>query len=154
MLRPRADAEGVAAPSRRENTPLMVRGFGGRGQTGGRAVGQGRIAEDTLLFGRLGLANVRQKAGIRSAEMGVVGSRLFQAELAVDGEANFGGVVVFLAVIFPPADRAKHERFRRFQSFISTAGATKADFDGGAHTQMDERKGVRDYGETGQFLAP
>jgi hypothetical protein len=129
----------------------MVRGIGGRGQTGGRAVRQGRTAEDTLLFDRLGLANIRQKVGMGSPEMGVVGSRLFQAELAVDGEANLRAVVVFLAVVFPPADRAKHERFRRSQSFISTAGTTKARFDGSTHTEIDERKGVRDYGR--QLLA-
>jgi hypothetical protein len=91
---------------------------------------------------------------MRSAEMGVVGTRLFQAELAVDGEANFRGFAVFLAVVLPPADGAKLLRFRRFQSFISAAGATKAGFDGGTRTEMDERKGVRDYGQTGQFLAP
>jgi hypothetical protein len=123
----------------------MVRGFGGKGQTSRRAVQAGRIAKDTLLFGRLGLANIGQKAGMRSAAMGVVGSRFFEAELAVDGEANFRGVIVFLAVVFPPADRAKLERFRRFQSFISTAGATKAHFDGGTHTEMDDKCRESDY---------
>jgi hypothetical protein len=134
------------------NTSLIVRGFGGRGQTSGRAVQAGRIAKDTLLFGRLGLANVGQKARMRSAALGVVGSRLFEAELAVHGEANFRGVIVFLTVVLPPADRAKLERFGRFQSFISTAGATKADFDGGTHTWMDGKNGAWDYGEANQFL--
>jgi hypothetical protein len=82
---------------------------------------------------------------MRGAKMGKIGSRFFQAELAVDGEADFRGVIVFLAVVFPPADRAKLERFRRFQSFISTAGATKAHFDGGTHTEMDGKCGERDY---------
>ena len=40
------------------------------------------------------------------AALGVVDSRLFEAELTVDSEAHFGGVIVFLAVVFPPADRA------------------------------------------------
>ena len=43
------------------NASLMVRGFGGKGQTSGRVVRAGRIAKDTLLFGRLGLANMRQE---------------------------------------------------------------------------------------------
>ena len=59
-----ADAEGVTAPLDRVNTPLMVRGFGGRGQTGGRAVLEGRTAKDTLLFGRLGLARVRRETWV------------------------------------------------------------------------------------------
>lgn len=44
------------------NTLLMVRGFAGKGQTSGRAVRPGRIAGDTLLFGRLGLAKVRAES--------------------------------------------------------------------------------------------
>jgi hypothetical protein len=127
------------------NTSLIVRGFGGRGQTSGRAVEAGRIAKDTLLFGRLGLANIGQKSRMGSATLGVVGPRLFEAELAVDGEANFRGVIVFLTVVLPPADRAKLERFGRFQSFISTAGATKADFNGGTHTEMDGKCREWDY---------
>jgi hypothetical protein len=35
-----------------------------------------------------------------------IGTRLIQAELAVDGEADFRGIGVFLSVILPPADRA------------------------------------------------
>jgi hypothetical protein len=82
---------------------------------------------------------------MRSAALGVVGPRLFEAELAVDGEANFRGVIVFLAVVLPPADRAKLERFGRFESFISTAGATKAHFDGCTHTEMDGKCREWDY---------
>jgi hypothetical protein len=128
----------------------MVRGFGGRGQTSGRVVRAGRIAKDTLLFGRLGLANIGQKPGMRSAAMGVVDSRFFEAELAVDGEANFRGVIVFLAVIFPPADRAKLERFGSLESFISTAGTAKADFDGGTHGRMDGKGVAWDYLRSGR----
>jgi hypothetical protein len=80
-----------------------------------------------------------------SAALSVVGSRFFEADLTVDGQANFRGVVVFLAVVFPPADRAKLERFGRFQSFISTTRTTKAHFDGGTHTRIDGKNRVRDY---------
>ena len=102
------------------------------------------------MFGALRLANVRQKAGMRSAEMGVVGSRLLEAELAVDGEANFRGVIVFLAVVFPPADRAKLKRFRRFEGFISTTRATKADLDGRTHSKMDGEGVAWDYLRSGR----
>ena len=60
------------------------------------------------------------------AELGIVDSRFFEAELAVDGEAHLGGVIVFLAVVFPPADRAKLERCGRFESLRSAARATVA----------------------------
>jgi hypothetical protein len=35
-----------------------------------------------------------------------IGTRLIQAELAVDGETNLRSVGILLTVIFPPADRA------------------------------------------------
>jgi hypothetical protein len=119
----------------------MVRGFAGRGQTNGRAVRRGRIAEGTLLFGRLRLANVGQETRVSRAASSIIGSRFFEAELAVDSEADLGGVVVFLVVIFPPADRAKLERRGSFEGFVSAAGAAKADFDGGTHKEMDGENG-------------
>ena len=60
------------------------------------------------------------------AALGVVGSRFFEAQLAVDGEAHFGGVIVFLAVVFPPANRAKLECRGRFEGLRSAARATVA----------------------------
>ncbi len=80
------------------------------------------------------------------AELGVVDSRFFEAQLAVNGEAHFGGIIVFLAVVFPPADRAKLECFGRFESLVSATGATEAHFDRRAHTRLDAKNGVRDYG--------
>ncbi len=131
---PRADAGGVTAPLGRMNTPLMVRGFGGKGQTGGRGVRAGRIAKDTLLFGRLGLANIGQETRMGSAALGVVGSRLFEAELAVDGEANFRGIAVFLAVVLPPADGAKRSGASGCSEFVyPQQGQREAGFDGGTH---------------------
>jgi hypothetical protein len=91
------------------------------------------------------------------AALGVVGAGFFEAELAVDGEADFGGVVVFLTVVLPPADRTKLKGCRSFESLKSAAGATVAHFDTGTHTRMDEESGGRDYesqpAEAGQFLA-
>jgi len=86
----------------------MVRGFAGRVKP--RAWrGSG---ENELLFGGLRLANVGQKTWMGGAALGVVGAGLFEAELAIDGEAHIGGIVVFLTVVLPPADRAKHEGCR------------------------------------------
>ena len=86
------------------------------------------------LLGELGLANVGQKTGMGCAALGVVGAGFFEAELAVDGEADFGGVVVFLTVVLPPANRAKFKGCRSFESLKSTAGATVTHFNRSTHT--------------------
>ena len=82
-----------------------------------------RGPEEALLFSELGLADVRQKAGMGRAAMGVVGTSLVQAEGAVHRQANLGGVHVFLAVVLPPADRAKGQRAGRVQCLASAARA-------------------------------
>ena len=77
----------------------MLRGFAGRVKLG-RALAVGkRTVIGTLLFGVLGLAHVAEKAGMSGAALGVVVTGLFEAELAIYGEADFGGVVVFMAVV-------------------------------------------------------
>jgi hypothetical protein len=107
----------------------MLRGFAGRVKLG-RALAVGkRTVIGTLLFGVLGLAHVAEKAGMGRAALGVVVAGLFEAELAIYGEADFGGVVVFLAVVFPPADGAKAKRAWGFKGFKSTAGAAIAGSD-------------------------
>jgi hypothetical protein len=108
----------------------MVRGFAGRGQTSGKAKKVVGIGKDTLLFGRLGFANIGQETRMGRAALGIVDSRFFEAELAVDGEAHFGSVIVFLAVIFPPADRAEVECFGYFKSLVSAARTTVTDVQG------------------------
>ncbi len=123
----------------------MVRGFAGRGQTGATAVRARSIGKGTLLFGGLGLTDVRKKTGIGCAVLGEVDSRLLQAQLAVHGEPDFGGVTVFLPVVFPPADRTKLEGSGRFESLVSTARTTVAHFDGRTHNKMDAENGARDY---------
>ena len=125
VSRPRADAKGNRAPLGRGYLSYGT-GVSRAGQTGGRAVGGGRIDGDTLLFGRQRLANIGQETWMGRAELGVVHSRFFEAQLAVHGEAHFGGVMVFLAVVFPPADRAELECRRRFESLRSAARATVA----------------------------
>jgi hypothetical protein len=84
------------------------------------------------------------------AALGIVGAGFLKAELAVDGEADLRGVAVLLAIVFPPADRAKFKSCRGIESFRSAAGATEAHFDRWIHTGMDGKSGGWDYGK--QFV--
>jgi hypothetical protein len=52
------------------------------------------------------LTNVREEAWMGGAAVGEVVAGFVQAEGAVDREADFASVGIFLAVIFPPANRA------------------------------------------------
>jgi hypothetical protein len=67
----------------------------------------------------------------------VVASSFAEAELAVYGEPHVGSVVVFLAVIFPPADRAELQGSGGIEGPVSAARATEADIDLGTHKKMD-----------------
>lgn len=98
------------------------------------------------MFGGLRLANVGQKTGMGSAAPGIVGAGFFQTQLTVDGEANVCGVIIFLAVVFPPADRAKLQGVGCIESLVSAAGTTIAHFDRRTHTRMDGKSGGWDYG--------
>jgi hypothetical protein len=55
---------------------------------------------------------------------GKVLARLIQAQMTVDREADFPGVFVFLAVIFPPAYWAQSHGAGGFQRLVSAARAT------------------------------
>jgi len=57
--------------------------------------------------------------------MGVVLTGLAEAELTVHGEADLGGIVVLLAIVLPPADRAQGQRAGGFQRLISAAWTAK-----------------------------
>ena len=67
-----------------------------------------------------------RKGGSASAprQLHIVGARLVQAQLAVHRQADVGGVLVFLAVILPPADGAQPQGAGRVEGFVSAAGAT------------------------------
>ncbi len=86
------------------------------------------IAEDTLLFGDLGLTNVRYKARIRGPAARKVLTRLFQAQLPIHGESHLGGVGVFLAIVLPPANGAQSHRRGRIQGSIAAAWTAKSSF--------------------------
>ncbi len=123
----------------------MVRGFAG-GVKPSKPFGESKgIAEGTLLFCGLGLTNVREEARVRGAKLRIVGARLVQAQLAVHRQADVGGVLVFLAVILPPADGAQPQGAGRVEGFVSAAGATVADFDCSTHIGIDARMAPADY---------
>jgi hypothetical protein len=75
---------------------------------------------------------------MRRAELCVVLAGLIKAELAVDGEAHFGGVSVLLTIILPPADRTQLQGPGRIEGFISTAGTPEAHFNCRTHAEMDD----------------
>lgn len=93
------------------------------------------------MFSGLGLADVGEKSRVGRAAFNVVPARFVEAQLAVDGESHFRSVSVFLAVIFPPADRAKLESSGRFESFVPTTRTAIAHFDRGTHAGMDGKSG-------------
>jgi hypothetical protein len=70
---------------------------------------------------------------------------LIQAQLAVDRQAHFLGVLVFLTVILPPANWAQLEGARRFKGLISTTRAAITDFDCSTHIGIDGRMDATDY---------
>ena len=70
----------------------------------------GKYHAESLLdcyFRGIGLADIGQEAWMRRAAFGEVHAGLAQAERAIYREPDFAGVVVFLAVIFPPANWAQ-----------------------------------------------
>jgi hypothetical protein len=54
----------------------------------------------------VGLTNVREEPGVGGAAVGKMLAGLIEAESTVHREADLAGVGIFLAIVFPPADRA------------------------------------------------
>jgi hypothetical protein len=78
------------------------------------------------LFNGLGFTNIREEAGMSRAAVGKVLAGFVQAERAVDGEADFGGILVLLAIVLPPANWAKSKRSNGLERLITAAWASKA----------------------------
>ena len=55
------------------------------------------------------------------AAMSEVLAGFIQAEGSIDGEADFGCVVILLAIVLPPADGAQGQRTGGFQGLIAAA---------------------------------
>ena len=49
---------------------------------------------------------MREEPGVGGAAVGKMLAGFIQAEGAVDSEADIASIGVFLAIVFPPADRA------------------------------------------------
>ena len=97
----------------------------GGGQTGctGREVFC--TVEVTLLLVDLWFPHIGQKPGVGGAALGIVHSGLVEAQFAVYGVADLGGVRVLLAVIFPPADRTQGQSVWRLECPVAAARASK-----------------------------
>jgi hypothetical protein len=119
-----------------------------------RAAGKPGGETDRLAFDGEGLADVREEAGMGGAEPAVVIPGLVQAELAVDRETHFRSVIIFLAVIFPPADRAQLQNAGRIEGPVSTTGAAITNLDSAAHTGIDGKIGGRVYRDWSRTLVP
>jgi len=103
----------------------MVRGKAPAGQTRDRAMGRTGIAKDTLLLSVMGLTNVREEPGVGSTASNKVLPRLAQTESPVHGQPRLARVLVFLAVVFPPAHWTKPHRRWRLKRPVSTARTAK-----------------------------
>jgi hypothetical protein len=90
-----------------------------------RAAGGGINPARRLLFGKLRHSHVGQKAGMGSTTMYEMVACFGQTQIAIDRQMHFRGIFVFLAIVFPPANRAKSQRGRSVQGFISTTRAAK-----------------------------
>jgi hypothetical protein len=69
---------------------------------------------------------MRDEARMGGAATGEMFASLDEAEGTVDGEANLCGVLVLLAVVFPPADWAKSQGTGDIQRFVPAARAAVA----------------------------
>jgi hypothetical protein len=61
--------------------------------------------EVTLLLRHLWFPNIREEAGMGRAALRIVHSGLAEAQFAVYGVSDFGGVSVLLSIVLPPAHR-------------------------------------------------
>ena len=86
------------------------------------------MTSESLEFRLDRLANEGQEARMGRSAMGVVIAGLVEAELAVYRHTHFGGVIVLLAIVLPPADRAQRQGAGRLQRLTSAARAAKSIF--------------------------
>ncbi len=82
---------------------------------------------------------------MRGAKLRKVAARLVQAQLAVHRQPDFGSVLVFLAVVLPPADWTQPQCAGRIKSPVSTAWATVANSGSGTHIRFDGNLAATDY---------
>ena len=100
-------------------------------------------AEVTLLFSDKWFADVGQEPGIGGSATRVGIARLSEAQMAIDGQTDLGGILVLLSIVFPPANRAQLHRGGRFQGPAPTTRAAKENCRrllsrGGLHIKIDD----------------
>jgi hypothetical protein len=78
--------------------------------------------------------------------MGKVLAGIIEAEGAVHGQADIAGIGVFLAIVFPPADRAQTHGVWRFERLVPAARAAKTSLHQGLHVTIDGARGCGVYG--------
>jgi len=117
-----------------------------QGQTGGGLDAGKRTAKGTLLFVQQGLTNVRKETGVSRSAPRKVRASLVQAQLPVHSQADLGGIAVLLAVVFPPANRAKPHGVRNLERSVSATGAAKVSGDS-FHVRMDGKTRLRITGK-------
>jgi len=79
------------------------------------------------------------------AALGIEPAGFVEAELAVNGQAHFRGVGVFLAVVLPPADGAQRDSAGRIQRLKSAARTSVAGHQGFHLKGLDGKMALRDY---------
>lgn len=67
-----------------------------------------------------------KEAGMGCAAGGIVAAGLAQAQLPVDRKPNIFSIFIVLAVVLPPANRAKAKRAGKLERLRSAAWTTKA----------------------------
>jgi len=91
----------------------------------------------------MGLTDVREESRVGCAALGIMLAGFIEAESAVHRQANFVGIGVFLAVVFPPADWAEPKRIWRLQRLRPAARAAELSMHERLHTGID---GAREVG--------
>ena len=61
--------------------------------------------EVTLLLRHLRFSHVRKETRVGGAALGIVHPRLTEAQFAIYGVSDVGGVGILLSIVLPPADR-------------------------------------------------
>jgi len=81
---------------------------------------------------------------MRRAAVDEMRAGFVKAKGAIHRVANFVCVIVFLPIVFPPADRTERHRARSFQRLESATWAAITMFEC-SHLRMDETRGARVY---------
>ena len=103
-----------------------------------------------------GFAHVADKPGMSRAAFQKILPRLIQAQVSIDGRAHFrrvrGVQIAILAIVLPPAHRAKSQRLGRVQRQAVAARASKSNLQECPHLKMDDEPKHRFTGVPARFV--